>query len=749
MCDSGRGTRSRRGPSRPVPGGWAELIAQIRKVAPFGHLVLAVLVSVGLVAIHLQNLRKPIHSVLRSWYTPLYYPLLNLALMACGLIILGRGIQFLRARFHSPDPTLDQADPDSGEKQNHGPPKQEQTPPLLAPGRTLPRLWVRLTRSTRVLHVSILLFLLPVSWGLLSAFREKANPTHACVGSDYVTFLGNIVATGLERWEIYNPAKRLPYSWLAATWAHLSGTSYLEAGQAVSFLAVSLLPAATYLMATPVTGPLTALLAALLVLAIPLVHPFAIQTGSYGLFFLVVTLCLAAGTRAASSGRTRHFLMMGIVAACCIQVQAKGVVTVIPVGVAALLAARPFTARTTLTRVVAWALPLAVSSALIHLFPVSYPSLGSMVAINRQEVHRDMPYSWPRTREPDPEFPSPVSRFLPEFMRGGELENFAAVVLAPPDQNAGRVTRRRAGDRWEVEVSPIPDTTIPPLAVRVRGNLRVLGDRFDGLSTLLALLALVGTLALPWPRSDRSGRRHAAAWVVLAGIVPLWGPLSLNFHTRYLVPVLPPAAVLVVHGTRTLLRIFIRIDHPLIRAAESLLASWFIGSLAVSLFTTSHTLWLKPGLDLSSLPGYLGVADLESHVNRSIAIQRVSEWVTTNLPADARVFDCTALGIYLLEPGDPRWANGFENGRDRDARCRRIAMDPPGGTGPLYLIASDTHEFRGPDTLGTEILQARSGSWRPVFAIEPETLHTLETGIDPGELHEPIIVFQAQGRSRL
>ncbi len=704
------------------------------------QMALALAGTATVLAIHWQNHRKPIHSILVGWYAPLYYPLLNLVLFLCVAALVKRSLEvgrWVRRRSSTRG---------AGSTQLEVHARADTTGPggSHVGGSLRTRLGEAVRRPTlrqqMVLDGVMVLLLTGVALILLDAFRRKANPTSACVGSDYVTFLSNIVSVGLERWTIYNPAKRLPYPWISATLARLSGRSFLEAGQLVSLVSVSLIPGTTYLAAIPAVGRFNGVIAALLVLAIPLLHPFAMYTGSYGLFAFSVTAVLAAGTWAAAKGGVLRFLLLGVVSALCVQIQTKGIVPVALIGTSTLVLSGH--CRQRLVHAVAIVVPLALSTALTPLLPVTYPSLGAMTAINRQEVHRDMPYRWPNPGKPNLKYPSPISRYLPGFMRGGELESFAAVVLAPPDTDIVRVGRHREGDRWVVDADVIPETSIPPLAVRLRGNLRVLADMFPGIFLVLALLVLLGVVGLFFPRGENARARRAAGLVIAAAIAPLWGPLSLNLHTRYVIIVLPPATIAAVSGVSWLVRGWMGGRHPLMRGLESVLIAWFCASLGISLFTRTPNLWLKPSLDLSSLPRYLGVADQESHVSRSVAAQRIAAWVTTNTPPHAKVYDCTALGIYLLHPKDRRWVNAFQEGTVRDAHCRNLALaGAPGDPTDTYLIASNSSEFRGPDTLSIESLVDRQQHWELAFGIGMDSLAPLTPSTQTIE-EDVILVFR-------
>jgi hypothetical protein len=173
------------------------------------------------------------------------------------------------------------------------------------------------------------------------------------------------------------------------------------------------------------------------------------------------------------------------------------------------------------------------------------------------------------------------------------------------------------------------------------------------------------------------------------------------------------------------------------------LVVWFVGSLALSLFARSERVWLKPSLEFSHVTQYLGAGNLESHTQRSTALQKVADWILHALPDDARLLDCTPMSLWLLHPKDSRYLDRFRDQLERDRLCSRLLS--PGAAGRPdadYVIASDINEFRGPETLTPGPFVQRAAQWKMIYGIDINTLEEFHGGEPKRDLRDVILVFQ-------
>ncbi len=493
---------------------------------PFIHAALALWGLEAFVHLYQRSRVVPVALVVGPWRETVYPPWLLLGAGLCGTVLLWRVVQGVgalrglgRRDPRSTTPTRDDS--------------EETTPAVTSPG------WPDL-----VLGAAVGL----VAWVLLDAFRRARNPLGTCVGMDAPTFLGDIVAIGLGRWDLYNTDKRLPYPWLSAKLADWSGLSYLEAGQVVSFASAVLLGVVVYLLARAFTGRRTAILAALLHLSLPILHPYAVQTTSYAFFYLVVNGTVAAAAWAVVTRRGWLYVLTGALAVLSVGTQIKGLTVVVPVLSVVVLWTVARGLRASLRPLVLLAAPIAVGMLLSERLPVRYTPLSWLIAHHREEVHQDIPYQWRETVSRPLDSPSVLSPWLPGFLRGGELEALAAVLLAPADADVVVFPRQASGGgRGAPHV--LSGTTIPPLEVRVARNLEGLVQFLPENRIVLLMLLGLGILGalVPLPRGLPPCRR-GAGWVLVAALVSVWGSLSLKFHIRYLLQALPAASILVVHG---------------------------------------------------------------------------------------------------------------------------------------------------------------------------------------------------------
>lgn len=318
-----------------------------------------------------------------------------------------------------------------------------------------------------------LLIALAIGLGLyvaVGAWIARANPHGVLLGMDGPSYLRTIVAVATEDWYHYNNDKRILHAWLGAALLGGPGGSPLAAAQLLSHLAASALAPLGYLLARTVTGRGEALIVALLVALHPSAWVFATQSTNYALFFAIIAAALAALVWALARPHPLRWALAGLLAGLALSTQEKAVLTLGPavfVGVPmALLGDRSLFRPLLRGLVVGTIGAIAVVVALDP--PISYTAFGSLVANQRQELHREMPWAWPAVRQPDKT--RPTDPRLPERLRGGELEAALSALTTPADSDVLRFRPDDHGGTWFTA----RDTSIAPLRERLRLNVRAL-----------------------------------------------------------------------------------------------------------------------------------------------------------------------------------------------------------------------------------------------------------------------------------
>ena len=593
-------------------------------------------------------------------------------------------------------------------------------------------------------HLLLVIVLFVGSYGVLDAYRMKANPHSAVIGMDNPAFISNIAAVAEAKWDIYNKDKRMMWARICLQVSRWTGQPYHEAAQWVSLVSIASLAPLTYLGALPLLGRLGALLAAIVTLSSPQLHPFAIQTTSYAFFFATVLLALSVGIWTVATRAAWMYAATGLALSLCIATQIKGITIALPIIGLALVAGLTTGARGMAVRTLLLLIPLAVNQWMIDNAPVRYTGMAKLAAIHRFEVNHGLRYQWPQVKKPNPSEPSPVSKWLPSFLKGGEFEALLAVTTTPPDSDV--IVFEPTGPDPHAPLRPriMKETSIPPTAVRLKHNLKAMEPEFrQTWPMLMALLGFgVSILVIPFPRSTL-GIPRLGGWLVAAVLASLFGTLSLKYNIRYVAFAIPAAAICLVVGIAIPARQWTRFQGTW-RIATDIVITWFTLSVALMIFTQSGSAYLSRGISWKRLASYLHTPRLHPRIQQAEGYLMVADWLRDNLTPDDRIVDCSPIPVWVYLAGDPRLVP-FEGGESpRQERCLRLLAEGHVPT-HVYIVISNVMEYRTPQSPRISLFFERPDVWEPVFHVNTRThdtsMPTRPYHSDPGD----VMVFRGRG----
>ncbi|HNC94835.1 MAG TPA: hypothetical protein PKW90_01855 [Myxococcota bacterium] len=528
-------------------------------------------------------------------------------------------------------------------------------------------------------------------------WRALANPEGEVVGMDATSYLSNAIAVREGLWATYNTDKRILHALLANIWA--GDGDIVAATQDISLFSIALLPALTYLLGRSLLPRFPALLAALLLASNPTPWAYTLQTTNYALFFATTTLSLATLGWALARPTWLPCLAAGLAGSLCFCTQEKAVVMLAPVLLTGCVAMIPDLWRATGAergrRVGALLLGLGAAVLLTTLLapPRDYTPFGSLIVNQREELNREMPYTWPSVKNADAFTPTPISPYLPGSWRNTDLEATLAGLLTPPDTNALRLVDIVAGNsaRYTVELN----TTIPPLSYRLQFNLRLLRQELTLLWDTGACLTLLAPVALLF------GSRHRRPLLIFLALLSAWGPLSLKYNLRYFVHLYPLLAVFWVGGIWRLGGLSGRQNLFLLPPQLFL---W--GAMALCFWNGRSTAWLSPALPFPP-PAAKGIDDPGGN---ALATKKTAAWLAAQ-PDEVTILDCSPAQVWLYLSRDGRVPD-FDGG----ARCRAaLAGDPPEKT---WMVVSGHMEYRAPWHPDPRAL-LHTGKWRLLSGWDP------------------------------
>ncbi len=528
-------------------------------------------------------------------------------------------------------------------------------------------------------------------------WRALANPEGDVVGMDATSYLSNAIAVREGLWATYNTDKRILHALLARSWA--GEGDIVSATQDISLFSIAFLPALTYLLGRSLLPRLPALLAALLLALNPTPWAFALQTTNYALFFATTTLSLATLGWALARPGWLSCVAAGLGGALCFCTQEKAVVMLAPVLLSGCAAMIPdlwrADGRERGKRLGAILLGVGAAVLLTTLLapPRDYTPFGSLIVNQRQELNREMPYTWTSVKNADAFTPTPISPYLPGSWRNTDLEATLSALITPPDTNALRLVDIVVGNaaRYTVEL----DTTIPPLSYRLQFNLRQLRQELTLLSDSALLLTALATLGL------LLGSPQRRPLLVFLALLSAWGPLSLKYNLRYFIHLYPLLAVLWVGGVWSLGGLVGRWRLFLLPPQLFL---W--GALALAFWNGKSTAWLSPTLPFPP-PSAKGIDDPGGN---SLATKKTAAWLAAQ-PDKVTILDCAPAQVWLYLSRDARVPD-FDGG----FRCKQsLKGDPPANT---WLVVSGHMEYRAPWHPDPRVLLS-TGKWRLLSGWDP------------------------------
>jgi len=556
---------------------------------------------------------------------------------------------------------------------------------------------------------------------IVEVYRFYYNPESRCIGHDNYSFLSGAVAAGSGRWDLYMVDKRPLYGILTALLAQAMEGDYVRAAVRLNTAAVALLPWPTYLIGKHFGGRWAGLGAGIMLLGVSLMYPFAHETASYPLYNLAATATIAAVAAALKKPSGQSFLLCGLLMAIITLAQVKNFTFNLPLaGLLGLSLMLDGAGRRGL-RAGLVAGPVALAVSILSLYPVEFTPLNVLIMHHREEVHYEIPYEWAEIKEPDPALPSPISQYLPDALRWGEIEGVASTMLTGPDSDVmAAFPGDGPGRRWSL----CPGTSIPPWGVRVSHNLAQADTLAPGLGALLFPLAGVGfLLALTGRVRDRldplggwraalpSGWWHAG--LLLVPLLSSLGSLSLKFNFRYVFHFVPTTLALVALAAVGLCRLALPRTGGLWTGLSRLVALGLCLSMAVALYIRAPLIRVPLSEGIVRQAFFRLPPDHRQLMGKGMDL--VSQYVSEHVPENAEVYDCTPIALGFWIPEDPRLIRP-KNGSERDRLCLNQAKTAPGEL-PRVLVVTSIPEFFGPDVV-TPAKVRRAGGWTLAYGYD-------------------------------
>jgi len=608
-------------------------------------------------------------------------------------------------------------------------------------------------------------------YGVLDLYRDFYNPENQAIGHDNYAFLSTGVAAASGRWDLYMVDKRPLYGILTALFAPFFGGDLIHTAVGINMAAMSLVQLPMVLLGRLWGGRSAGIAAGLMYLGTGLFYPYAHEISSYPLYMLVSTMVVLAVSLALLRPSPKMYLWAGLMMGVLALTQVKNFTFNIPMlgllGLALLLDGQG--AR--LKRALAALAPIAVAIGLLNAVPVEFTPLNVLVMHHREEVNYEIPYTWESPKNPDRRSPSPLSPYLPDFLKGGELEAVSGVMMSPPDSNVmAAFPQDGPKPRWEI----VRATTIPPLGVRLSHNIKQFATLAPGLGTVMLPLVGLGWLwavLIPTARTRRMFGVPTTWWragVLLVPLASCFGSLSLKFNLRYVFHAAPTVFVLAGITGAGLASLAMRRGGTLWQLMSQLMAVGIGLSVAIALFIRAPL--IGGTLDNRAMQSAFFRLPPDARQLMGKGYRLVSDYVDTHIGPDTPIYDCTPIALGLYRPKDKRLVRPL-NGSDRDKLCKKQLKPQPSDV-PRVLVLTSIPEFFGPDAvtpahaaaagwtllygydmhgpreLGvTEDLAAIGSGWLAVFTDSPEVSqrgHSMlgsaspsTTAMLPGALTQP------------
>ena len=573
-----------------------------------------------------------------------------------------------------------------------------------------------------------------LQYWVLDLYRDFYNPENQAIGHDNYAFLSTAVAAQSGRWDLYMVDKRPLYGIISAAISPLFGGDTIRATVGVSIMSMSLVQLPMFLLARLWGGKSAGIAAGFMLLGTALFYPYAHEVSSYPLYNLVATSTVLAVSWALFHPGVRSFLVAGLIMAILTLTQVKNFTFNIPmVGLLTMsLFLDPQGAR--IKRTFAMLGPIAIAVGLLVKYPVEFTPLNVLVMHHREEVNYEIPYEWEETTQPSLRSPSPLSPYLPDFLRGGEVEAASGVMLSPPNSNVvAAFPQDGPHPRWEV----VRKTTIPPTAVRLSHNIKQASILAPGIGSILFPLAAIGWLWTVFTPATPVRRRFGlpAGWwkagVLLVPIASCFGSLSLKFNLRYVFHAAPTLYVLVGVAAVGAAHIASRNSGPLWKLATKLCSITLGISMAVALFIRAPL--IAGSLDENVVENAFFRLPPDSRQLMGKGYRLVGAYLDEHVQDDVPIYDCTPIAMGLYRPTDPRLIRP-KNGSERDKLCKKQLSTAPASTARVLVLTS-IPEFFGPDAVTPK--HAAAAGWTLLYGYDmsvprelgdPEDLSAIGSG---------------------
>jgi 4-amino-4-deoxy-L-arabinose transferase-like glycosyltransferase len=571
---------------------------------------------------------------------------------------------------------------------------------------------------------------------VLDLYRDFYNPENQAIGHDNYAFLSTGVAAASGRWDLYMVDKRPLYGILIAILRPLFGNDLIHAAVGINMAAMSLTQLPMVLLGRFWGGRAAGAAAGMMLFGCVLFYPYAHEISSYPLYLLVSTTVVLMVSIALVRPGWKTALWAGTAMALLTLTQVKNFTFNVPMvgllGLGILIDGH----RDRLRRSLCIAAPIAAAVTVLSAYPVEFTPLNVLVMHHREEVNYEIPYEWDEVLTPDVRNPSPLSGWLPDGLRGGELEAATGVMMTPPNSNVvAAFPQDGPKPRWEV----VRATTIPPLSKRLEHNIKQASILAPGLGTVLLPLTMLGwlwTVLVPTARVERRLKIPSGWWKAGVLLVPLascFGSLSLKFNLRYVFHAAPTVFVLIACAAAGAAALFCRRGGSGWQGLFGLATVGLGISVGVSLFIRAPL--MAGPLDKTTLSQAFFRLPPDSRQLMGKGYRLVGQYLEEHLETDARIYDCTPIAMGLYRPEDARLIRP-KNGSERDKLCAK-QLKTESADGPRYLVLTSIPEFFGPDAV-TPAHATRAG-WSLLYGYDMNAPRELigdesNAGIGPGWL---------------
>ncbi len=574
--------------------------------------------------------------------------------------------------------------------------------------------------------VAIALAFAAAQYGILDLYRDFYNPENQAIGHDNYAFFSTAVAAASGRWDLYMVDKRPLYGLLTAAADPAVRGDLVHAAIGVNMAVMSLTQVPMVLLGRLWGGRAAGAAAGFMLLGCVLFYPYAHEISSYPLYFFVSTVVVLAVSWAVLHPSPRSALWAGLSMAVLTLTQVKNFTFNAPMVVLLGFGILVDGCGHRLRRSVAVVGPIAAALAMLKAYPVEFTPLNVLVMHHREEVNYEIPYEWDEEVRPDIRNPSPLSPWLPDFLRGGELEAVTSVMMTAPNSDVVAAFPQDGPlPRWEI----VRATTIPPLAVRLEHNVKQAAILAPGLGTVLLPLVAAGwlwSLLVPTARTRRRWGLPVGWWKAGVLMVPLascFGSFSLKFNLRYVFHAAPTLFVLIACSAAGVAALLSRRGGGLWRTLYGAAVVAFGISVGTALYIRAPL--MAGPLDATARAQAFFRLPPDARQLMGKGYRLLGRYLDDHLTeGDAEIYDCTPIAMGLYRPDDARLIRP-KNGSERDKLCARQLASPADET-PRFLVVTSIPEFFGPDAVTPQ--RATRAGWTLLYGYDMNVPRELVTG---------------------